>query len=128
MCRSRHDLKLKFMLIDQELLHRKLDKIMSYTILAAKNVLDVKDVCALTGYGPDYIYKLAAQGKLPHYYPTGRKMFFDRAEIEAWMKQNRVGTVEEAEQQAAAYVVTGKADAGRRARTPRVKAGKGGER
>ena len=100
MCRSRHDLKLKFMLIDQELLHRKLDKIMSYTILAAKNVLDVKDVCALTGYGPDYIYKLAAQGKLPHYYPTGRKMFFDRAEIEAWMKQNRVGTVEEAEQQA----------------------------
>ena len=32
------------------------------------------------------------------------------------------------DRQAAAYVVTGKADAGRRARTPRVKAGKGGER
>ena len=112
----------------EALINYKLDKIMSYTILAAKNVLDVRDVSALTGYSVKYIYKLTAQNKLPHYFPTKGRMFFDWAEIEAWMKQNRVGTVEEAEQQAAAYVVTGKADAGRRARTPRVKAGKGGER
>lgn len=112
----------------EALINHKLDKIMSYTILAAKNVLDVKDVSALTGYSVKYIYKLTAQNKLPHYFPTKGRMFFDRAEIEAWMKQNRVGTVEEAEQQAAAYVVTGKADARQKSRSPRAKTGKGYEK
>jgi hypothetical protein len=32
-------------------------------------------------------------------------MYFDRVEIEEWMKQNRVTTQAEAEQQALAYVV-----------------------
>lgn len=33
-------------------------------------------------------------------------LYFDRAEIENWMKQNRVATRQEIEQQAIHYVVT----------------------
>lgn len=39
-------------------------------------------------------------------------IYFDRSEIEAWMKQNRVATQQETERNAIAYVVTGKQKGG----------------
>lgn len=46
--------------------------------------------------------------QIPYYRPNGKQIYFDRSEVEAWMKQNRVATIKETEQQAIAYVVAGK--------------------
>ena len=75
-----------------------LKKIEDYTLLAAKNVLCFDDVALLTGLSKSYLYKLTCSQQIPH---------FDRAEIEAWMKQNRVATESEIEQKAATYISTG---------------------
>ena len=47
----------------------------------------------------------ASEKKIPHYKPTAKLLYFDRNEVEAWMKQNRVNTQAEAESAAAAYMV-----------------------
>ena len=86
---------------------KRLDVIEHYTLLAAKNVLCFDDVVLLTGLSKSHLYKLTCSRQIPHYKPNGKHIYFDRKEVEAWMKQNRVNTALEAEQAAAAYIVKG---------------------
>lgn len=82
-----------------------LEEIKRLTLLAAKNVLTFNDVAELTGLSRSYLYKLTYSKKIPHYKQNGKLLYFDRGEVEAWMKQNRVNTQEEAEQAAIRYTV-----------------------
>ncbi len=84
---------------------RRLECIERYSLLAAKNVLNFDDVAALTGLSKSHLYKLTCTRQIPHYKPSGKMVYFDRAEVEAWMKQNRVNTEAEAEQQAISHVL-----------------------
>lgn len=92
----------------KDIVLKKLADIEKYSLLAAKNVLDVDDVVALTGLSKGFVYKLTCRKEIPHYKPNGKLLYFDRQEIESWMKQNRVNTMEEAEQTASKYLINNK--------------------
>lgn len=68
-----------------------------------KNVLNLDEVCTLTGLSKSHIYKLTCWGKIP-FYKQSKHLFFDRAEIENWLKENRFKTSTELEKEAATYV------------------------
>ena len=68
---------------------QQLERIKSYTLLAAKNVLDIDDVVSLTGLAKSYVYKLTCRKEIPYYKPNGKLIYFDRQEVENWMKQNK---------------------------------------
>lgn len=87
----------------EERIMAELALIKSYTMLAAKTVLTIDDVHLLTGISKSTIYRLTCEKKIPYYKPNAKLLFFDRAEIEAWAKQNRVNTKLEAEQVALAH-------------------------
>ena len=89
----------------EEKILSELDAIKRYSLLAAKNVLDFNDAVLLTGLSKSHLYKLTCTRQIPHYKPNGKYVYFDRKEIEDWMRQNRVNTQTEAEQQAIAHVV-----------------------
>lgn len=74
----------------QERILAELAIIKSYTMLAAKNVLTISDVSLMTGISKSTLYRLTCEKKIPHYKPNAKLLFFDRAEIEAWAKQNPV--------------------------------------
>ena len=84
----------------------KLNQILVYSLLSAKNVLTLEDTALLTGLSKSHLYRLTCNHDIPHY-KRAKMLYFDRAEIENWMKQNRVATRQEIEQQAINYVVTG---------------------
>ena len=86
----------------------QLDRIERYSLLAAKNVLCFEDVKLLIGVSGSHLYKLTSGHKIPHYKPNGKQIYFDRSEVEEWMKQNRVKTAQEIEREAINYTVTGK--------------------
>ena len=73
--------------------------------LLEKNVLSIDDVVMLTGLSKSHVYKLTSSRQLPFYKPNGKLMYFDKKEIEEWMRQNRIETVKEAEQNALRYIV-----------------------
>lgn len=81
-------------MIEREL-KDQLDRIERNTLLAAKNVLNISDVALLTGLNKSWLYKATCTHSIPYYKPNGKQIYFDRAEIEAWMKQNRVATTDE---------------------------------
>lgn len=88
-----------------EELKQELDQIKVYCLLAAKNMLTLGDVALLTGLSRSHIYKLTCTHQIPHYKPNGKQLYFDRKELEDWMRQGKVNSTLESEQQAAAYLV-----------------------
>lgn len=91
-----------------EEIKNQLDRIERYSLLSAKNVLCFEDVVLLTGLSKSHLYKLTSSHQIPHYKPNGKQVYFDRAEVESWMKHNRVATKEEIDQAATNYIVTGR--------------------
>jgi len=76
------------------------------SVLLSKNVLTLDEAVMFTGLAKSYLYKLTASGKIPHYKPCGKLIYFDRTELEKWMLRNPVKTAEEIEQQAIDYCHT----------------------
>ncbi len=68
-----------------------------------KNVLNIDEVCTLTGLSKSHIYKLTCYQKIP-FYKQSKHCFFDRAEIENWLKENRFKTSDELKKEAATFV------------------------
>lgn len=86
---------------DTELIER-LERIERMTLLAAKQMLDTEDVAMLTGYSVDYIHKLADAKNIP-YYKRGNRRFFDRDEIDDWLREQRIDTNNEVIAKAVGY-------------------------
>jgi len=83
---------------------KELQAIKQLTLLAAKKVLTMDDVSLLSGLSKSHIYKLVSWKKIPHYKSSGGKLtFFEKDEIEQWLLQNRIKTVEEIETEAQSY-------------------------
>lgn len=86
-------------------MEEKIDKILVYSLLAAKNVLTLEDVSLLTGLSKSWLYKATCKNEIPYYKPNGKMLYFDRKEIEDWMRQGRVKTNAELEEEAASYLI-----------------------
>ena len=60
-----------------------------------KNILTVEGLMGYTGFSRKQIYKLTSTRRIPHYKPSGRKLFFKKDEIDEWITQGRVHTISE---------------------------------
>lgn len=78
-------------------LDRRLKRIEEMTVLSAKRMLSVRDASLLTGFKESYVRKLVEESKLPHYRPSGKMIFFDRDEIESFLRTNRIPSAQELE-------------------------------
>lgn len=60
--------------------------------LSNKEVLTASEACAYTGFSKSYLYKLTSRREIPHYKPSGKMVYFNRHELEAWLQSNKVET------------------------------------
>ena len=89
---------------NDEMILEKLQAIERYSLLGAKNVLLIDEVALLTGLSKSRLYKLTCGKQIP-FYKKAKMLYFDKAEIENWMRQNKSISQMEAEQKADAYLV-----------------------
>lgn len=47
--------------------------------------LNFKEACAYLGFAPSYLYKLTYRKIIPHYKPSGKMLFFSKAELDEWI-------------------------------------------
>ena len=71
-----------------------------------KKVLSFEEGCNYLGYKKSYVYKLTASGILPFSKPNGKKIFFEREKLEAWMLSNASNGIAERQIEAATYETT----------------------
>lgn len=89
-----------------ESLNETLAAIERNTMLAAvsvKRVLTLEEAALFTGLSKSRVYFLTSTKQIPHYKPSGKMVYFDREELEEWLRRVRVTTIDEAAEEAAAY-------------------------
>lgn len=88
---------------NDEIILEKLQAIERYSLLGAKSVLLIDDVALLTGLSKSRLYKLTCGKQIP-FYKNAKMLYFDKKEVEDWMRQNKFESQMEAEQKADAYL------------------------
>lgn len=54
----------------------------------SKNTLTLKEACAYTSISQSYMYKLTASYKIPYHNPFGKKLYFNKNELDRWLTSN----------------------------------------
>ncbi len=68
-----------------EELSKKIEKQM----LLQKEVLTFNEVCDYLDLSASHLYKLTSQKRIPHFCPLGKKLYFNRSEIDKWLTTNK---------------------------------------
>lgn len=85
-----------------ELQENRLKKIESL-LSQSKRVLNLNEVCELTGLSKSTLYKFTSDGIIPHY-KQAKHLYFNRKEVEDWLLSERGFYRKEIKQQAATYI------------------------
>lgn len=70
--------------------------------------LTLNELAHYTGLSKSTIYKLTSEGKIPHYKPCGKIIYFDKKEVDKWLLNNRVKANNEIEKEALSHTIKGK--------------------
>jgi len=54
-------------------------------LMATKEVLTLDEACQYTGISRSYMYKLTSNGKIPHFKPRGKLIYFEREKLNSWL-------------------------------------------
>ncbi len=73
--------------------------------LLKKDVLNFSEACQYLDISESHLYKLTSRKQIPHFCPQGKKLYFNRHELDGWLQQNRQTTSDDIEKQATDYVL-----------------------
>lgn len=71
--------------------------------VTAKEFLTVEEAAQYAGLKRSYLYKLMMSRDIPYYKPRGKMCYFDRSELNEWIRRGRVATNAETERRAQNY-------------------------
>ena len=74
-------------------------------VLHSKNVLSFEEASRFLNLSKSYLYKLTSGNLSPHYKPQGKMLYFEKTELEAWLRQNPIRTQAQTEAEAQKYVL-----------------------
>jgi excisionase family DNA binding protein len=83
----------------------KIERLIESQNLVQKDVLNFNEACAYLELSQSHLYKLTSTRQIPHFCPQGKKLYFNRHELDAWLQRNRQSTTEEVEKQATNYII-----------------------
>ena len=74
-------------------------------LFLTKNVLSFDEASKFLNLSKSYLYKLTSGNLIPHYKPQGKMLYFEKVELEAWLRQNPIKTQAQIEQEAQKYIL-----------------------
>ena len=70
-----------------------------------KDIITIKEFSELFGFQKGYVYKLIHQGKVKHYKPYGKKVFFKLSEVMEHFEKSKVSDYNEISRTANRYMI-----------------------
>ncbi|MDE6266427.1 MAG: helix-turn-helix domain-containing protein [Muribaculaceae bacterium] len=64
-------------------------------VFCTKEVLTTEETAQYLGISKSYLHKLTMRKAIPYYKPLGKKCYFNRKEIEAWLQSNKCASTTE---------------------------------
>ena len=82
-----------------------IEKMLIEQNMLRKEVLNFNETAIYLGVSHSHLYKMTSTGGIPSYKPNGKKLYFSRTELDAWLLSNRRQSQKEVEQEAANYLI-----------------------
>lgn len=82
-----------------------IEKMLMEQNMLKKEVLSFNEAAIYLEVSHSHLYKMTSTGAVPAYKPNGKKLYFNRRELDSWLLSNRQTSQEEIDQQAADYLV-----------------------
>ena len=77
-------------------------------MLMNKNILSFEEASIFLNLSKSYLYKLTSGGLIPHYKPQGKMLYFEKEQLEDWLRQNPVKTQMQIAEEAQHYILNHK--------------------
>ena len=72
----------------EKLILSKLNNIEDLLMNRIDEVLNFEQACKHLDLSPSYLYKLTSAHLIPHYKPSGKRLYFSKTELNAWLMRN----------------------------------------
>ena len=79
-----------------------------YNDVGYKEVMNLRQLCDYLELSKSHIYKLTSTREIPHYKRGGKKLYFNKYEIDQWVLENKVITNNEINKMASDYCLKNK--------------------
>ena len=73
--------------------------------LLKKDVLNFTEAAIYLEVSHSHLYKLTSSGAIPTYKPNGKKLYFNRKELDTWLLSNKQVSTGELEEEANQYLM-----------------------
>lgn len=93
--------------MDTQILERleNIERMLVEQNLLKKEVLNFSEAAVYLEVSHSHLYKLTSSGVLPAYKPNGKKLYFNRKELDSWLLSNKQASKDEIEAQANNYLM-----------------------
>ena len=92
--------------MDSERIDQRLSRIEDL-LLSQKTVLSFEEAAVYTGLSKSHLYKLTSTAGIPCYKPTGKRIYFNKSELDEWLLSHKKQTHEELDSKAESHVMRG---------------------
>ncbi|KAA6324801.1 hypothetical protein EZS27_025916 [termite gut metagenome] len=75
------------------------------SLFIIKNILSFDEASEFLNLSKSYLYKLTSSGQIPHYKPQGKMLYFEKSELENWLRQNPIKTNQQIQQEAETHLM-----------------------
>lgn len=72
-------------------------------LAGVKDIMTIEEASWYTGMSKSYLYKLTSKNMIPFYKPLGKMVYFEKSELDNWLRQNHVSSMAQLEAKAAKY-------------------------
>ena len=92
------DMRISIKQITMEIIIEKLEEIKNIIISqtsSRKEILSLSEAAEFLHQSKSSVYKLTSKKEIPHYSPGGKKIYFRKSELEEWVYNSRIDSVDE---------------------------------
>ena len=82
----------------------KIEELITEQNLLQKSVLNLNEAAKYLRLSTSCLYHMTSGKEIPHYIPNGKKIYFNREQLDEWLQRNRQYTTQEIEKEASDYV------------------------
>jgi excisionase family DNA binding protein len=82
---------------------KELKKLIYEQNMLQKEVLNFNEAAVYLEVSHSHLYKLTSTGTIPAYKPNGKKLYFNREELNRWLLSNRQASISDIEEEVSQF-------------------------
>jgi excisionase family DNA binding protein len=82
-----------------------IERMLTEQNMLKKEVLTFNETAIYLEVSHSHLYKMTSTGIVPSYKPNGKKLYFNRKELDLWLLSNKQLSKDEIDQQASNYLI-----------------------